>query len=329
MSRPSEDDLIARYFAPLATAPGADGLRDDAAIFTPPFGSSIVITADALVESVHFLPGDPAGTIARKALRVNLSDLAAKGAQPYAFLLSLALPGDWTEPWLAAFAAGLRQDCEEFGIALLGGDTVRTPGPLTISVTALGLVAGTAIPRRSGARVGDLVYVTGTIGDGALGLAVRRGVPTLLAALTVAQQDWLMARYLIPQPRVGLAGAVLACGSAAMDISDGFAGDLAKLCRVSGCSARIDVAAIPLSAPASAAVVSSDAFLDLALTAGDDYEILVTVPPARQGVFEGAAQAAGVPVARVGEIVEGRSPPVFQEATGKNREFSTPAFSHF
>src|ERR1700754_3686333 len=218
-----EDDLIARYFVPLASDPGAFGLIDDAAILK---GSSddLVVTVDAIVEGVHFLPGDPPDTIARKALRLNLSDLAAKGATPAGFVLTLALRGA-EEAWLAAFAHGLGEDATSFACPLLGGDTVSTPGPLTVSITAFGRVGEGRMVHRSGARPGDRIMVTGTIGDAALGLDILRGgaVATALAS-DPAAAEILIARYRVPQPRNVFAMAVRDHASAAMDVSDGLAG---------------------------------------------------------------------------------------------------------
>ncbi len=165
-----EDRLIARYFVPLATHPGAFGLVDDAAAVVPPPGCEIVLKTDAIVGSIHFFETDPADAVAQKALRVNLSDLAAKGAKPLGFLLSIALPKGISENWLAAFSAGLKRDVEQFGCPLFGGDTVRSPGPVMISVTVIGSVPTGAMVKRGGAKVGDRVLVTGTIGDAALGL---------------------------------------------------------------------------------------------------------------------------------------------------------------
>jgi thiamine-monophosphate kinase len=328
LPRPSEDALIARYFAPLATHAGADGLRDDAALFVPPSGGSLVLTADALVAGVHFLPDDPPEMIARKALRVNLSDLAAKGARPAAFLLALALPPDWEEDWLAAFAKGLGEDCATFGTSLIGGDTVGTPGPVTVVVTALGLVPGHEIPRRKGARPGDGLYVSGTIGDGALGLLVGRGDDRLIGA-PQAEAQFLLSRYRLPEPRLALAPAVLAHASAAMDVSDGLVGDLAKLLAASGASAEVELEAIPLSDPVRLAVAADPELHDVALTGGDDYEILCAVPPSESAAFEAMAAASGVPVARIGVVASGAKPTVFLDATGHARHFERGSFSHF
>ena len=241
MSRPSEDALIARFFAPLATEPGAAALTDDAAVL-PAGPGELVVTKDMLVAGVHFFADDPPDLVARKALRVNLSDLAAKGALPAGFLIGLGLPPDWTEEFLQSFASGLGADIDHFGCPLFGGDTVKVPGPLTLSITAFGRAKRTV--RRDGAWPGDLVVATGTIGDGALGLAARgaerepAGAPHWLQALDEDQRAALRLRYLQPEPRSALAEAVSAHASAAMDISDGFAGDLAKLAAASGVRAR-------------------------------------------------------------------------------------------
>ena len=330
MTRPSEDDLIARYFAPLARHDGAHGLKDDAALISPPPGHSLVVTVDALVAGIHFLPDDPPALIARKALRVNLSDLAAKGAIPYGFLLSLALPDGWTESWLAGLAEGLEQDATAYDFPLLGGDTVRTPGPLVLSVTAFGLVPGQAVPRRTGARPGQGLYVTGTIGDGALGLLVRTGRDAdFRAALQPDALEALTERYLLPRPRMGLAGLVHRLAAASMDISDGFVGDLMKLLRASGVTASVDLGAMPFSAAAQAAIAASPARFETALTGGDDYELLLAIPAASRSAFESGAAATGTAVTRIGEVLEGLSAPRFLEVSGRERRFQRPSFSHF
>src|SRR5262249_46994678 len=227
-----EDSLIARYFKPLATDAGALGLSDDAAVLKAR-GEDLVVTTDAIVEGVHFLADDPPDTIARKALRVNLSDLAAKGASPAGFVLTLALRGA-DDGWLTAFAGGLGADAKSFECPLLGGDTVSTPGPLIVSITAFGHVPPGKMVRRNGARPGDRVLVTGTIGDAALGLDILTGgrVARTLAD-DPAGRDALVARYRVPEPRNALAGALREHASAAMDVSDGLAGDLTKLCAAS------------------------------------------------------------------------------------------------
>lgn len=319
-----EEDMIARYFAPLATHPGALGLTDDAAFVAAPAGCDLVLTTDAIVGGVHFFDGDAAHAVAAKALRVNLSDLAAKGARPLGFLLTLALPADIGEDWLASFAAGLRDDALSYGCPLFGGDSVRTPGPLTVSVALFGSVPAGAMVRRAGAKPGDQVFVSGSIGDAALGLGLRQGKAW---PLSDAQRRHLAARYLLPQPRNALAETVRAHASAAMDVSDGLAGDLAKLCRVSQVAADIDVARVPLSEAARAVIAADPAALESVLTGGDDFEILCTVPPERCDSFRAAAAAAQVPVAAIGAIAAGEG--VRFIANGRPLSFKRAAFSHF
>jgi thiamine-monophosphate kinase len=323
--RLSEDELIARFFAPSA-GPAALGLTDDAALLTPPAGCDFVLTTDALVAGVHFFADDPPASIARKALRVNLSDLAAKGARPLGFLLSLALPPDWTEAWLAAFAAALGDDGAAYGCPLAGGDTVKTPGPLTLSIAAFGAVPCGRMAARTGVRPGDRLYVTGTIGDAAIGLRVRQGRGP---DLPPSERDFLVSRYLEPQPRVALAQAMAAYANGGMDVSDGFVGDLTKMLRVSGASARVDVDRLPLSQSARAAIAVDPDLLAVALTGGDDYEIIASVPPGNADGFEAAAAAAGVPIAGFGEAVEGNDPPRFVARGGGTMTFAQGSYSHF
>jgi len=323
-----EDSLIARYFRPLATDPGALDLTDDAAILKA-LGEDIVVTTDAIVEGVHFLPNDPPDTIAQKALRVNLSDLAAKGAVPAGFVLTLALRSV-DDAWLTPFARGLKADISRFGCPLLGGDTVSTPGPLTISITAFGRVATGKMVRRSGAKPGDRVVVTGTIGDAALGLDILRG-GRVAAALAVdnGAREMLVDRYRVPQPKSTLAQAVRDHANAAMDVSDGLAGDLAKLCVASSASAVIDVPSIPLS-PAAAAVLATGAVgMDVVISGGDDYEVLCTIPEEGFEAFARAAAAVGVAVSSIGTVIAGAMPPQFLDAQGRDLPLPRLAYSHF
>lgn len=299
MNRPSEDAIIARYFAPLAVAAGADGLADDAAVI-PEGPGELVVTKDMAVAGVHFFPADPPALVAAKALRVNLSDLAAKGAAPVGFLLGLGLPPDWSEDLVAGLAAGLKADIDTYSCALYGGDTVAMPGPLTLSITAFGRAKRRVL--RRGARVGDVICVTGTIGDAALGLKVRRG-ETLGLARDAAKT--LENRYLLPQPRCALAGAVAAHASAAMDVSDGLAGDLAKLLAASGVGGLLRAGDVPLSPAARAALAHDGGLLKTILTGGDDYEILMTCTPLALAALKGAGEAAGIPVTAIGEISQG------------------------
>ena len=361
--RPSEEALIARYFAPLA-GPGADGLRDDAASLTPSPGHDLVLTTDALVAGVHYFADDPPASIARKALGVNLSDIAAKGAAPRGFLLTLALPPDWTEAWLAAFADGLGEAARAFGCPLLGGDTVRAAGPALIGVTAVGEVPAGGIVRRGGARIGDRICVSGTIGDAALGLRLRLAPEAAWAAgLDPAARAHLRDRYLHPRPRLALAPLIRRYATAAMDVSDGLAGDLAKMLAGGNRRARIAAGNVPLSQAASQAIAlaSDGSWSDLSardrpppasgkgkaragmpaeerevaadlwetvLTGGDDYEILFALAEADFDAFRREADALGERVAALGVIVAGDGPPVFEDADGPMTR-ATGAFSHF
>ena len=334
MSRPSEDSLIARYFAPLA-AEGALGLRDDAAVLRPRPGHDLVVTADALVAGVHFLSEDPPASIARKALGVNVSDLAAKGADPVGFLITLALPGNWTEDWLAGFAAGLGQAAQDWRCPLLGGDTVRARDGVTLSITALGEVPAGRMVLRTTARAGDLVCLTGSVGDATLGLALRlaalgstAGADDWQASPTPEDRDHLIDRYLHPQPRIALARALREHARAAMDVSDGLAGDLAKMLRASGVTAVVEVDRVPLSRAVRAATAVEPALVDRVLTGGDDYEILCTVAPEHFAAFEAETRNAGVPLSSIGRVVEGTGLPAFL-LHGTERRFEKGSFSHF
>jgi thiamine-monophosphate kinase len=323
-----EDRLIARHFRPLAKHPGALGLTDDAAVLTPPPGCDLVVTTDGIIAGVHVFADDPADAIARRALRVNLSDLAAKGATPAGFLLALALPAGTSDEWLTGFARGLDADAELYGCPLLGGDTDRTPGPLSVSITAFGTLPTGTMVRRSGARAGDVLVVTGTIGDAALGLTLRRDAPAG-AALTQEQREHLLTRYLLPEPRTGLAEALRTHASAALDISDGLAGDLAKLCRASGASARIETERIPLSDAARALVAAEPAFIARALTGGDDYEILAAVRPDKLDGLRAGARAAGIALSEIGRLEAGDAAPQFIGPDKRPLAFERASYSHF
>jgi len=323
-----EDSLIARYFKPLATDPGAFGLVDDAAII-PADGDDIVVNTDAIVEGVHYLPDDPPGTIARKALRVNLSDLAAKGAVPAGFLLTLALR-QADEAWLSAFAHGLGEDATAFGCPLLGGDTVSTPGPVMISITAWGRLPRGRMVHRFGARPGDRVMVTGTIGDAGLGLAIQKGgVEAAALADDPAAREMLVDRYRVPQPRVALAAAVRDFATASMDVSDGLAGDLTKLCTASGVSADIALSRLPTSSAGAKLLALGATRLENLISGGDDYEIICTVPATRREAFTAAAAALGIAVSDIGSIVEGPAAPRFFDGQGCAVTLKRLSFSHF
>jgi thiamine-monophosphate kinase len=266
--------------------------------------------------------------VARKALRVNLSDLAAKGAVPAGFVLTLALRHT-DEAWLKPFAAALGEEAKHYGCPLLGGDTVSTPGPLMVSITAFGRVPAGKMVHRSGARPGDRVLVTGTIGDAALGLAVLKGGKVQAAVSDIAARDLLIGRYRVPQPRTALATIVRDHASAAMDVSDGLAGDLAKLCGVSGVSAVIDVPSIPLSGAARDLLSSGMVAIEALIAGGDDYEILCTVAEDRVDAFVQAAQRAGVALSSIGMVVAGTLAPKFLDGQGGEVVLKRRAYSHF
>ena len=311
---PPEFDLIARFFKPLA-GEGSLGLADDAAVFMPPPGRELVIAADAIVGGVHFLPGDPPETLGRKLLRVNLSDLAAMGAAPLGYLLTVSVPSDTPPAWFEAFSAGLALDQAAFGLSLLGGDTTRTPGPVSLSATVIGHVAPGMALRRQGAQAGDGLWVTGTIGDGALGLRALRG--------ELADPDGFLAdRYHLPQPRLGL--SLVGIVSAAMDVSDGLVQDCGHICRASGVSAAIEMSRVPLSAPARAA-----GLLELCLTGGDDYELLLAVPPAHEPALLVECRRAGVPVSQVGTFGAGDPIVTVLDASGRTIPLRQKGWSHF
>jgi thiamine-monophosphate kinase len=328
-SQSGENRIIARYFQPLARHPGAFGLSDDAAVLAPPEGYDVVLKADAIIGSVHFFADDPADAVARKALRVNLSDLAAKGAEPAGFLLSLALPEGIDENWLDAFARGLRADAESYGCPLMGGDTDKTPGPAVISIAAFGLVPHGTMVRRKGARAGDAVVVTGTIGDAALGLRLKQQ-PDRAArwGLEPALRQHLLDRYLVPEPRNTIAVPLRAHASAAMDVSDGLVGDLAKLCRASGVAAEIAVAKVPLSDAARRAVAAEPELIEMVLTGGDDYEVMCTLAPDKVAPFRAAAAAAGVTATEIGRVKEGEGAR-FVDDDGRLLNFARTSYSHF
>ncbi len=303
---PGEFELIHRYFAPLAVGfPGALGLEDDAATYQPPAGHELVLTADALVEGRHYLASDPPDLIARKMLRVNLSDLAAKGAKAVGYLMTTAFAPDIDEDWIAKFVAGLAADQREFGVALMGGDTVATPGPTTLSVTAIGIVPQGKAPRRNGARTGDKLFVSGTIGDGALGLKVLRGE---LLDLDPAHRQALADRYHLPQPRMQLGAALVGAAHAALDVSDGLVADAGHIAEASRCGVVIHADRVPLSAAAQEALAGDLDLLPAILAGGDDYELLFTASawrPEWKGVTE------------IGEVVAGEGVRVLDRDGGE------------
>jgi thiamine-monophosphate kinase len=321
-----EFELIARYFAPLcAGAPGALGLTDDAALVDLPPGEQLVVTADALVAGIHFLEDDPPGAIARKIVRVNLSDLAAMGARPLGLLLTAVFPRDVTAEWLEGFSAGLKADIVEFGAPLIGGDTVAGDGPLTLSLTALGAVARGRALSRGAAKTGDGIYVSGTIGDGALGLEAARGA---LAALGEEARGYLIERYRLPRPRLSLGARLVGLAHAAIDISDGLIADLGHVCDCSGTGARIDAGAIPLSPAARRALELDPGLLRRVLTGGDDYELLFTAPAGSDAALAGLAGDLRVEISRIGSVVAGTKV-VLEGAEGLGSLGGATGYRHF
>jgi len=305
-----EFDIIARYFAPL-TGEGAFGLKDDAALLPARAGHDLMVTTDTISEGVDFFAFDPPDSIAQKALRVNLSDLAAKGAEPSHYLLNLTLPHAVTPDWLAGFADGLARDQQTFNISLLGGDTGAGDGPLSIAVTAFGFVPQGRMVKRNGAKVGDAVYVTGTIGDSGGGLAIfKREKHTL----SDAERDHLTARYRVPQPPVAFASQLRAIAHAGVDVSDGLIADLGHVASASGVRIVVEGERVPLSAPLRA--LWGDDTLLRAVTAGDDYQIAFTAPPGLNGPF-----------ARIGRVEKGEG--VGLTLAGDEIAVSKPGYRHF
>lgn len=314
-----EFERIGRFFRPLA-APGALRLTDDAALLAPAPGHVLVVTADALVEGVHFRAADPPDLVARKMLRVNLSDVAAMGARPIGYVMTTALPPRCGEDWLAGFAAGLAADQREFGVGLLGGDSVATPGPVTLSLTAFGEVPTGQAVRRSGARPGDDIYVTGTVGDGALGLlALEARLPPGVGASALA---FLGDRYHLPRPRVAVGPALRGIASAMLDVSDGLVADLGHIAETSGVGAEIERDRVPLSPAARDALGHDPRLWSAVLGGGDDYELLFTAP----GSVPEAV--AGVPVRRIGRVVAGSGVRVLDEV-GRSLPVAGKGYRHF
>ncbi|MFA7430024.1 MAG: thiamine-phosphate kinase [Rhodospirillaceae bacterium] len=326
MAHRGEFDQIAALFAPLTRgAPGALSLRDDAAVLDVPPGQQVVVTTDAIVAGVHYLPDDPPDLVARKLMRVNLSDLAAMGAEPLGLFATCAFPVDCSDAWVEAFARGLGEDVDAFMVPILGGDTVATPGPAVFSLTALGTVPVGQALRRSGAAAGDLLAVTGTLGDGAFGLRAARG--ELDGVLDPASVAWLADRYRLPQPRLALGVALRGIASAAMDISDGLLQDLGHLCAASGVGADLDAHLLPVS-PAVTALAGRDGWLEGVAGGGDDYELLVAVAPQHRDALLAAGRAAGVAVTIIGRCGAGAGVRL-RTAEGAVIEGLSQGFRHF
>jgi thiamine-monophosphate kinase len=322
-----EFGLIARYLAPLAVHPAARGLTDDVAVLAGQgLGSGLVLNADAIVSGVHFLPDESPALIAERALRVNLSDLAAKGAEPIGYLLTLALGPECDEAWLADFAGGLATNQATFGWSLLGGDTVRTPGPSTISVTALGRASAAGVPMRGGAGVGDFIWVTGTIGDGALGLAsAQERAPDINPALLAEAER----KFRMPEPRVRFGQAAVAAGliTASADVSDGLVADIGHIASASGIGATIQARLVPLSDAGKAAVEADRAWLSTMLSGGDDYEIIFTAAATDADALLAFADEFYTPLTCIGVIDQAMGMRVLN-AEGEALDLSMSGYKH-
>lgn len=334
MSEPDEriagEEALIGFLRPLAAGfPGAFALEDDCAALVPPQGCELILKTDAVAAGVHFLPEDDPADIGWKALAVNVSDIAAKGARPLVYLMSLAFPEPPRTGWLAAFASGLAQAQTEFGCHLAGGDTDRRPGPMSMTIAIVGAAERGRMVRRGGARPGDRLYVSGTLGDAALGLKLRQS-PALAAAwgLEPAGVDVLVRRYMRPQPRLALADVLRRHAAAAMDLSDGLAKDLGRMCRASGVGAVMRADLVPLSPPATAALARDPALIKTIVAAGDDYEILAAVPSGSASQFEAEARGAGVPVTPIGEIRAGGGLDVL-DSGGVPIELGVLGYDHF
>ncbi len=321
--RPGEFELIAQLFAPLAKAPGALGLKDDAALIAVSEGNELVVTTDAVIEGVHFLPNDPPGTVGRKALRVNLSDLAAKGCTPLGYLLVLSIPDRIGMNWLSEFAHGLAGDQQEFGVSLIGGDTAATPGPATIAITAFGELPSGSMLRRSGAKTGDLVYVSGTIGDAGGGLECLKGGGR---ALQAKDRDFLIRRYRLPEPRIKLGQALRTLATSSIDVSDGLLADLGHIGDASGARLVVEAARLPISSSLAALWMSNAT--ERAAIYGDDYEIAFTAPPATQNALERAAVEAKVSIAQIGYVEAGTGVSLV-DRSGNEIRVSRKGYTHF
>lgn len=322
-----EENIIQDFLAPLASGfPGAFGLRDDCAVVAPGPGLELVVKTDPIIAGVHFLTDADAADIAWKALAVNVSDLAAKGATPLAYLMALALPQAPRRAWMQRFAAGLGDAQRTFGCHLIGGDTDRTPGPLTVSITAFGTVPAGRMVRRGTARPGDQLFVTGTLGDAALGLELLKR-PGLAGQFLLQASDvaMLTQRHVRPQPRLDFSSLLQSHARAAMDLSDGLVKDCQRMCAASGVAALLRQGDVPLSPPVAKA--SSDWHLK-ALTAGDDYEILAAIPDARATAFVADAAGLDLRVTRIGEIREGAGVTV-ERPDGTAMKLGRTGWDHF
>ncbi len=325
-----EFELIERYFAPLASGePGAFGLTDDAAELAITPGKHAVVTTDAIIAGVHFPVTETPRIIASRLVRVNLSDLAAKGAKPRAYTLVLALPSTIETEWIAAFAAGLAEEQDRFGITLIGGDTTRSGGELMLSITMIGEVSDNAMILRSGATVGDDIYVSGAIGDATLGRALMEG---RISAPDDDASDYLIDRFRTPIPRVELGLGLVGLATAAADISDGLVADLGHICRASRVTAEVELALVPLSTAAQRLVTDNQPLRINLLTGGDDYELVFTAPANVSGQVRALAAQCGVGLTRIGRVAAEDAQPAavtIRDKNGRRVEVGDGGYRHF
>ncbi|MEQ1717463.1 MAG: thiamine-phosphate kinase [Hyphomicrobium sp.] len=325
----NETELIQTYLAPLAAGErGALGLKDDAAYITPPPGTDLVITTDPIIAGVHFFSHERADDIAWKAIAVNISDLAAKGAAPLAYTMALAFHEVPGHAWMALFARGLADAQEQFGCTLVGGDTDRTSGPLSVSVTAFGAVPAGRMVLRNGARIGDHVFVTGTLGDAALGLALHRDPGLMGQSVTSGDKGFLVARYLRPAPRLALAPLLREFATGSLDISDGLAKDLARLAAGAGGRADVGFAGLPLSPSAQVMITADAAWASAVISGGDDYEVIFAVSPGRLTAARTAFEAMPFKVTEIGRIGVGRGV-LIRDAAGRPMALGPLGYDHF
>ncbi len=320
-----EFEVIKDIFAPLSSDfKGAFNLTDDAAVFSVSEGCELVVTKDAMVSGVHFLASDTPSNIAQKLLRTNLSDLAAMGAEPKCYLLALALTEECDLEWLKGFAAGLHADQLQFRLSLIGGDTVKTPGPLTLSLTLVGEVPKGKALRRNGAQAEDFLCVTGTIGDAAMGLQVAQGEITCSSEVL---SETLKARYFMPEPRVSVGMALRDIATACLDISDGLLADVGHLCEQSNFCAEIDQQAIPLSVAASELLAADPDLWSLVFGGGDDYELAFTIAPENLSKIQHIEQETGTPIYVIGQIVRGKGV-IVRGKEGKKIDIKSRGWTH-
>jgi thiamine-monophosphate kinase len=319
-----EFERIRRFFAPLAGVGGLQ-LLDDAALIDCGSRRHLVVTADAIVAGVHYLPDDPPELVARKLLRVNLSDLAAMGARPLHYVLTTALPANVGSEWLTRFSQGLRDDQTRFGIDLLGGDTVATTGPAVLSLTAVGEVAAGKAILRSGAKPGDLVWISGTIGDAFLGLGVLRGA---LPDLSAAGRDYLIRRFRLPDPRTELGPLLSGIVHAMIDVSDGLLADLGHICETSQLAATVELDKVPLSSAAEEMIRRDPELRPRLPVAGDDYELLFTAPVECTKALAVLSSRLGLPITMIGRTEAGAGVQLV-DAGGRTIPLDHTGYRHF